>query len=287
MDPIANYNPFNNYESLQNNHPKNSLVRQENVSISELRKVVTSEEKSTDVTIVTAEGDKVTLSASSLKETEFASYNYLGILEGQKTGIHVEEFTTYSNDKIFIKVEGELSAEELADIQAVMKKIEEIGDELFSGDIDGAVASALSLGSLGSLSSLQANLQYNYSTSMEYQKSINMTEVSSPELDGLENKRGFEKLKKIRKLLDRIFQTLDDAKVKPHKMSKKLPEYIDRLFNKLSKKHHFDETKHKLAKEIKSELMSRIKDNLGDHKLKEGHKGRYDKKRQDSKHHAV
>lgn len=287
MDPIVSYNPFNDYENFQNHYPKNSLERQGNVSISESSKVITRERKSTDVTIVTAEGDKVTLSASSLMETEFTSYNHLGILKGQKTEIHGEEFTAYSNDKIFIKVEGELSVEELADIQAVMKKIEEIGDELFSGDIDGAVIGALSLGGLGSLTSLQANLQYNYSTSMEYQKSINMTEVSSPELDGLENKRGFGKLKKIRKLLDRIFQTLDDVKVKPHKISKKLPEYIDRLFDKLSKKHHFGEIKHKLAKEIKSALMSKIKENFDDYKLKEEHKGRYDKKQHDSMHHAV
>ncbi len=278
MSSIAQYNPFSSYGNFQNHHSPNNLVEQRNVRISEVSNVITREEKSTDVIIVTAEGDKVTLSANSLKQADYTSYNHLGILKGQKTEIHGEELIENSSDKMFIEVEGELSAQEFADIKKIMEKMEKIGDELFSGNLDAAVTDALSLGGLGSLSSLQANLQYNYSTSMEYQKSINMTEVSSSELDGLKNKGGSEKLHKIRKLLDKIFRSVDDVKVKPHKMSKQLPKYIDRLFDKLSEKHHFDHSKDELAKNIKSELMSRIEDKIDNHKVKEGRKGGCDKK---------
>ena len=64
---------------------------------------------SADFTFVTAEGDKVTLSADSLLQASYPSYNARGALQGSKTNVPSDALTFTSTQHNAVTVEGDLN----------------------------------------------------------------------------------------------------------------------------------------------------------------------------------
>jgi len=97
--------------------------------------------RATDLSIVTAEGDKVTLSTSSLRSLGYAAAS------GSDGGASLEASVTQMNasDSVSLSVEGDLSHEELVDLQKVIKSFqraavrgdaEQFLDRLTRSDLD-------------------------------------------------------------------------------------------------------------------------------------------------------
>ncbi len=106
----------------------------------------------TFIDITTQEGDSITLQRST-GHTEFSQgvqwqdNASLGMaFSGQSIDSHSFSYT----------VQGDLSAEELKDLGELFDALSFIADDFFQGNLDDAVAGALNIGDLGSLSSLSA-----------------------------------------------------------------------------------------------------------------------------------
>lgn len=127
---------------------------------SQLTKVAASQRQSADITIMTAEGDKVTLSTTSELQADYLTYNSLGRTASSLFGIKAESFSLEGSRELQIQVEGNLSRRELRDIRKTMKVLDKIMKDVVSGNMDHALERALKIEQFGSISSLEANMEY-------------------------------------------------------------------------------------------------------------------------------
>ncbi len=127
---------------------------------------------SADIAIVTADGDRLTLSSSSFTEATYARYNGQGRLQGQRVNIGVETLELTSSNQVNIMVEGNLDEDELADIQSLLNNLEETVTGFLTGDVDEALAQALEISNLDSIGSLDASFQWSQSIAVNQRYNV-------------------------------------------------------------------------------------------------------------------
>jgi len=114
------------------------------------------------LTIQTREGDVVTLSTSQYSELDAREYSGQGqISQGNRqasAAYNVREITLSSGEAFSFSVEGDLSEEELKDIESIVAGVDEIIGEMAEGDMADAVSKAMSMGSYDSISTYAADI---------------------------------------------------------------------------------------------------------------------------------
>ena len=111
------------------------------------------------VTITTAEGDKVTLSANSQQQGEFATYNSSGLFAGVRS---LETKNSFS-----LSIEGSLNRQELKDIRKAIKVIGRATRELMEGDQKHAAKHVEKLQKLDTIAELQAEVAVKREVSLQ------------------------------------------------------------------------------------------------------------------------
>jgi len=111
--------------------------------------------QSSSFSLTTAEGDRVTLSSLS------QNYQYtqaVGWYSPASSKVNYSSSST-SAEAMGISVQGDLNAQELADITRLVSELTSIASVFFSGDQEGAIARAMDFGgmSMGSITSLAAS----------------------------------------------------------------------------------------------------------------------------------
>jgi uncharacterized protein with GYD domain len=123
-----------------------------------------------ELTIETREGDVVTLSASMFSEMEAYEYNEYGAISsgnaGMQAAYHEREISLTSGEAFTFTVEGDLSEEELKDIEAIVKGIDEIIGEMAEGDMNDAIAKAMTMGTYDSVAMYEADISVAQSYEM-------------------------------------------------------------------------------------------------------------------------
>lgn len=191
------------------------------------------------LTIKTKEGDLVTLTSSSYAQMDSLMYDSKGVLQTESGAAsvtqNIREITLETGESFSFTVAGDLSEEELADIEAIVKGIDGIISEVAEGDMDDAVAKAMSMGGYDSVSM--------YSADITYQKSYSArTEVQSQRTEGLPERHHSRRNKNnSHQNMNRFFE----------KMTKKMENYESRLLEKAQKpvdklfRHHLENEKDK------------------------------------------
>lgn len=125
-----------------------------------------SEDQSADINILTAEGDKVTLSSDYHSDATLLTYEHLAY---SNSGYQAEQgkLVDYTEErKIALSVEGQLSDQEMADIKALLSNLGEMLKAFLTGDGEGeggVEENSADLSRYGSLSSFQADFEYKAS----------------------------------------------------------------------------------------------------------------------------
>src|SRR4030067_3509459 len=116
-----------------------------------------------ELEITTAEGDRVTLIGQSKVQTAYASYDSRGTLMGAESSGTTEMFRLISTSNVAISVEGNLNEEELADIQQLLQSVENLFTNFLTegGNIDESMMSSISMDSMETLSTFDAELKYS------------------------------------------------------------------------------------------------------------------------------
>lgn len=148
---------------FHNNNLANLLAQTTQGDLNAQYGVHTRTKVKAEVEITTAEGDRVTLFSRSKAETAYASYDSQGMLAGAETSGTTSIYQIVTTNNVAIAVEGNLSEEELADIQNLLQSVEDIFVNFISGDgtMEEDLASSLSLDSLTTLSHFDAELKYS------------------------------------------------------------------------------------------------------------------------------
>ncbi|MEN8258620.1 MAG: hypothetical protein ABFS09_12230 [Thermodesulfobacteriota bacterium] len=104
------------------------------------------------IDITTSDGDTVSLQRST-SHMAHSSYSQWQTSSSQATALQSQSLDNHS---FSYEVQGDLSEEELKDIGELFDALSLIAEDFYQGDLEQAVAGALNLGDLGSLSSLSA-----------------------------------------------------------------------------------------------------------------------------------
>ena len=124
--------------------------------------VAISNDFSGRLSVTTADGDKITLSANL--ESDFRAVNYKSQVEGGGTTTNVEaKYAEYSLKQEFgVTVEGDLSEQEVKDLTKLFRKVANIFEKYLNGQDEAALAKTAKLverfGRLSSLSDLDLNV---------------------------------------------------------------------------------------------------------------------------------
>jgi len=132
--------------------------------------VAVSNDFSGRLSVTTAEGDKITLTAAL--EYDFRAVNYKSHVETDRTTMDVEaRYAEYSLKQEFgVTVEGDLNEEEVKDLARLFRKVSNIFKQFFRGQDDEALAKTAKLaerfGNLSSLSGLDLSVDMERSVTV-------------------------------------------------------------------------------------------------------------------------
>jgi hypothetical protein len=136
---------------------------------SRLTQVQTETRTSANITLVTAEGDKVTLSTDTMMQAAYTRYDARGRLRGHGIERHAESFQLTSANAMSLQIEGDLNDAERADIQEALETIEQLATDFFSGKVDESPNQVFHLGDLNTLRSIDASLEFSQSLMVRQQ----------------------------------------------------------------------------------------------------------------------
>jgi len=138
---------------------------------------------STDITLVTAEGDKVTLSTDAVLQAAYSRYDARGRLRGYGLERHAETFQLASANDISLQIEGDLNSAERADIEQALDTIEQFAADFFTGKGDEAPNQTFNLGNLNTLRSIDATLELSQSLTVNQQTETRGIAAAPPALE--------------------------------------------------------------------------------------------------------
>ncbi|WP_300458832.1 hypothetical protein [Desulfobacula sp.] len=171
------------YPSLSSGaSPRQNVVSDTQFSMDANKQSFRSQERlDAGLTIKTKEGDLVTLASHSYSGVDAFIYNRNGTLQtdSRRGSViqHQRDITLTSGSRFAFSVVGELSEQELEDIDAIVRDMDAIISEMVRGDMDGALDKALSMGGYDTVSMYAADMTYQTSYQMT---SETLAETVSP-----------------------------------------------------------------------------------------------------------
>lgn len=233
-------------------------------------RIATSNQQHKDITLVTEEGDRVTISSSFQHQAVYSTYegisqyavsatsenldmerNELALFEG-------EQFEYENNHNLTILVDGDLNKQELKSIKKAVKTIDKImTDILYGKHIPDGLAKAIEINNLSSIASLEANYQYDKAVLVE-QTAIQ--EAVTYSMDGLPEPVAPPTNTElpIENPVDEMVTAVKDSGVRPSKFIKPVQQLFTNLLNNLPDSNPQNKPKAHLAKLIGTSLIERI-----------------------------
>ncbi len=233
-----------------------------------LTRITASSQQSENITLLTQEGDKVTISAAQENQLSYETYEAIAKqatfgANGNKTGegfvrLQGEKLEWETSKNLSISVEGDLNKEELQDIRKALNFIDKIMKHILYGKgLPKGLGKALMLGGLDSLSSIEAD--YGYTRAVSLEESI-AKEVNTTSLSGLPNDiaPAVDNEPGLKNLTDQMGEIITNSGVKPSKFIKPINGLFSNIIKGLPKNGPLHRPKVRLAKLIKEELIHRI-----------------------------
>ena len=179
--------------------------------------------------MITAGGDRVTLSAESLLRASYAELNYHSTDQQYPLDLHSTDSQVQSGNSIKVSVQGQLDQQEQADLQLLVGKLEKVVKQFLGGDNAGALSKALQIGDLGTVASFQLNVQRS--------EQISFTQEQQVSADGAQalprQNAGTQDQAQPPSLANQIVDTIHDTKVDTKKLLQYLPQLLKHLFDKV------------------------------------------------------
>jgi hypothetical protein len=212
---------------------------------------------STNLNFVTAEGDRVSLSAGSESHASFGTYTFQGLAEGQAVNLRSQESSTSIRSEFNLLIEGDLNEQEQADIQAFLQSAKNILQDVAAGNVEKATEAAISLSELDSLSSASLFFQKTTAVSLKFRSTQLAVQGDAHSNDS--RRRGFDagpgEDHKIDHIFDKIRKAQEKFQIDPEKLSKRLPTLLTKLVETLGKPFSKEESPQPLFEQIRKELF--------------------------------
>ncbi len=226
MNPIAHQEslaPFSHGAFAGGRSNQAELTRAGSVSLN----------RSTDLTITTAEGDTVTLGLASTMAINAGIYRSSSHEGGWPAYSQTAFFEFSSSQNMVIEVNGDLNPEELEDIRMAVKAIGAMIDGFLSGDLQEMAKDGELLKELDTISSLEAAFSYERQVLYGEQEKVQISGPASEKgSHAPSHHRGHGRLQR---LIDRIDRLTDDMadQVKDYRgRRERLTRSVEALFGR-------------------------------------------------------
>ena len=195
---------------------------------SDLTRLNASSDTHTDLSVVTAGGDRVTLSAESLLRASYAEVNYQST-DQYHLDFHATDSQLQFGNSIEVSVQGQLDQQEQTDVQLLVSKLEKVVKQFLGGGSAGALSKALQIGDLGTVASFELNVQQS--------AQIAFTQEQQVSADGAQalpqQNAGTQDQAKPTSLANQIVDTIHDSKIDTKKLLQYLAHLLKHVFHKL------------------------------------------------------
>lgn len=128
MNPILTPNSFSPF-------PNGPFASSRSDTAEQTKAGSLSQTLDTDLTITTAEGDTVTINLASALTIKAGTYSRQAVENGQRTSTQTAYLAYSDSQDMTIAVDGDLNAEELADIREAMAAIGGMIEDFLAGDL--------------------------------------------------------------------------------------------------------------------------------------------------------
>jgi hypothetical protein len=210
------------------------------------------------LTILTEDGDRVTLSSHATTEIGYADYRYLGYQAGSQTDVHGQALTVSATRELSISVEGDLSRDELHDIRKLVHDLDKVVRDALRGRDDKAADRAARIGDLGSLAGFELVVNHEERRATSVQTEDRQTDTaaalpadttpapSTPSADdGLAS------------LVERVNRALRDATRGLEKVQRLLPRLVSHLMDGLEQDPSLTSYRSRLDR-LRQALLARL-----------------------------
>ncbi len=251
MSSISNIlNQFPDFQPLSSNTPVGFKTQQ-----FQARAEIST---SSQLSFLTTEGDRVSISAGSESRFSFDSYTAQGFADGQAFDIRNQQLSSSLRSDFSLLVEGDLNEQELADIEAFLKTSENLFNNLHSGNVDEASETALSLGNLESLST--AALFYRQETTVSVAARSTALAAQGNEASQSPKGRGAATGQgpSIENFLDRVRKAQEQFQIDPDSLATRLPTLLSTLVDSLDKPNTEEETSQSILDQIREEFLKSL-----------------------------
>lgn len=236
-----------------------SVEPRHSTSASRLNQIEAETRTSTDFAFVTAEGDKITLSTDALSQAVYTSYDARGRLRGQRLDVHAETLYLASAQKSALSIEGELSQEEIKDIQRVLDTLGKYASDLVAGTLEQPLEQLLDLHDLDTLQSVDASLEYSQSVTVSQLALARVTgeqplppvAADTPGLPG----RALPP-SRLQHLRDEGVRAVDTAHTGPG--AARAARLLEKIAQKLAKQSENDTPRQQAFTQLASQLLYRL-----------------------------
>ncbi|GEM_PF-6512425 len=207
-----------------------------------------------DITIITDDGDTVTISAENSLKTSYSTYS--GLLRSASASAKIEgyDYSSELSSSLSLSVTGELDSEEYKDILKAVKTIESLMEKPFTGSMEDLNKLAQEFGGLDTLSSLDASIRIEESMSYEQTQAVVSEAVDSKG----EGKRGNSEWAKMDHALDSILKAAKKAGKSHGDVREMMDNYLSGLIEMFSKKPGKNNETGKAGEQMKDMIMNRL-----------------------------
>jgi hypothetical protein len=238
-----------------------------------------SEEQQADFDIVTAEGDKVTLSSDYRAAASLATYEHLALSDSGYRQIEAQMLDFQVEQDIAVTVEGDLNPQELADIKVLLADLGAMFKEFLTSTGQEPPGVDEDFSKLASLRSVQAQFEYSASVGTLSAQSDEMTiggPVPAPSLPEAEAPVAAAAQQaasavepppaatplpppaETAPMADRMTQKVRDSGVKPQKILKLLKKFLKQFLKGMGAQATGDAEKAKRGESILEKFFDQV-----------------------------
>jgi hypothetical protein len=259
--------------------PHDPAATQASYQSSRLNWLSVSEEQQADFDIVTAEGDRVTLSSDYRAAATLATYEHLALSDSGYRHIEAQMLDFQMEQDIAVTVEGDLNPQELADIKSLLSDLGAMFKEfLASGGQESPVIDE-EFAKLSSLQSVQAQFEYSASVGYLSAHSNEMTiggpvpapllpeaetpvaaaaQHAAPAVDPPTAATPLPPPAETAAMADRMTQKVRDSGVKPQRILKLLKKFLKQFLKGMGAQAAGDAEKAKRGESILEKFFDQV-----------------------------
>lgn len=257
MNTIAGHNPtcFDNSFAATDSYRLNAA---------RVSQTAVSAEQNTDITIMTEQGDRVTLSVDADFKSSYTTYSGLAANNHGYAKIEGRHFSFDLSLEQSIRVEGDLNEQELKDIKKVLKRLDRIIHKFLDGRLEKVARKAGKLlDDMKTIDSVEARVEVTQKAAAVDAQYVEATALSSFDGDRPAGRRPLplehsSEFNPIRELTDEMVDLVKESQVDPVKVTRFLDDFIQRLLANATRGGHANSDIANLTRLIQTDFFQKL-----------------------------